>query len=417
MTESASLNTAVKPQENLWLKRLHALENALALAYAISLPLSMTASWVILTAAIIVLAIDLLVSAPARKQLLSHAPLMVPMFVLTAAVAASGIENGGMSEAARFVYSLKALLAYFFASLCFSRYPRLSKNVLFALLGVGAVAGLWGTYQQIFNFHPFGYKWLQGTGFLAGPMAYAGQMQLLSMLALGLLFTGGYRQLPLFMSGRTVFALITAANVLGLIFAGERSAWLGGLAGVVAATALISWRKFLTAVVVLSVVGSLSYLFVPLVHTRVDGLLSARSDVSSQVRLTVWHRAIQEWQRSPLLGIGFLKFPPLNIPEATVPGHSRVIDHAHSNYFHLLATTGIFGLIAFAYLLFSILRHSRRLYLTGLRSAVPFLSGCGNGLFAATVSLAVAGLFEYNFGTAQVRLAQWFLLGLLGLLP
>lgn len=29
------------------------------------------------------------------------------------------------------------------------------------------------------------------------------------------------------------------------------------------------------------------------------------------------------------------------------------------------------------------------------------------------VSLAVAGIFEYNFGSGQVKLIQWFLLALL----
>jgi hypothetical protein len=33
------------------------------------------------------------------------------------------------------------------------------------------------------------------------------------------------------------------------------------------------------------------------------------------------------------------------------------------------------------------------------------------------ISLMVAGIFEYNFGTGQVRLAQWFLLSLLAAVP
>jgi len=31
----------------------------------------------------------------------------------------------------------------------------------------------------------------------------------------------------------------------------------------------------------------------------------------------------------------------------------------------------------------------------------------------STAALMVAGIFEYNFGTAQVRLAQWFVLAML----
>jgi O-antigen ligase len=416
MTEAKSIETIVSPQENLWLKRLQALENFLVLAYACSLPLSMTFSWMFLTAAMIGAVIELVIHAPSRKQLLGHTPLTVPLLVLTVAIAASGIVNGGVGQAAAYVLSLKGILSYFVGSLCFARSPQLAKNCVCAVLTLGAIAGLWGTFQQVFNYHP-GYQYLQGTGFLGGPMPFAGQMQLFSMLALGMLFTGGYRYLPLLLSNRWLFLLVTTANLLGLIFAGERSAWLGGLAGIAAGAALLSWRLFLKTIVVLSVAGVISYATVPLVHSRVDALFTTRSDVSSQVRLIVWHRAIREWHRSPIFGIGFQKFPHLDIPQAIVPGHSRDIEHAHSNYLQFLATTGIAGLVAFAYLLFSILRLSRQLYLTGQRAAVPFLSGCGNGLFAAIVSLTVSGLFEYNFGTAQVRLAQWFLTGLLGLLP
>jgi len=39
--------------------------------------------------------------------------------------------------------------------------------------------------------------------------------------------------------------------------------------------------------------------------------------------------------------------------------------------------------------------------------------GIAVGLFAALVSLTIAGLAEYNFGTGQVRLALWFALALL----
>ncbi len=40
-------------------------------------------------------------------------------------------------------------------------------------------------------------------------------------------------------------------------------------------------------------------------------------------------------------------------------------------------------------------------------------SGIGIGTFGALVSLLVAGIFEYNFGAGQVKLAQWFLVGAL----
>ena len=39
------------------------------------------------------------------------------------------------------------------------------------------------------------------------------------------------------------------------------------------------------------------------------------------------------------------------------------------------------------------------------------------GIAGGTIALMVSGLFEYNFGTAQVRLMQWFVLGMLIKVP
>ncbi|HEY9791098.1 MAG TPA: O-antigen ligase family protein [Candidatus Obscuribacterales bacterium] len=410
------MTVSQRAQEPAWLHSLHILQNFLALAYAISLPVSMTASWVLLCIAMVAVTAELLLSPKSLSKLWHRAPLAVPIIALACAVAVSGAFNGGTDEGARSVLSLKALLAYFVASHCFSRYPILARNCVMSLLCTAAVGGVWGAIQQLGNIHP-GYHWLQGTGFLSGPMAFAGQMQLTSMLAVGLLLSRGYRQFPKPLSNQAVFLLVVLANIAGLVFASERSAWLGGIFGVAAAASLMSWRTLIKTAVMLAVLMALGWATVPVVHTRVNSMLSGNADVSTRVRFTVWHRAVDEWQRSPMLGIGFLKFPHMDIREAIVPGVSKDINHAHSNYLQMLATTGVVGLAAFLWLLIAIFVACRRLYDFGMRAAMPLFSGYGAGLLAATVSLSVAGLFEYNFGTAQVRLAQWFLLGLLAVMP
>jgi hypothetical protein len=169
----------------------------------------------------------------------------------------------------------------------------------------------------------------------------------------------------------------------------------------------------MSTIVVLSIVVGLAWATVPIVHTRVNALLTPQTDVSSSIRMVIWRRAVREWQTSPVFGVGFLKFPHLYAPNAIVPGHSKDLNHAHSNYLQFLSTTGVVGLAAYAWLLLWALIWSRRLFMIGRIGNVPVLAGYGNGLFAMTASLAIAGIFEYNFGTAQVRLAQWFLLGLL----
>jgi hypothetical protein len=438
-----TLSMAVPMQTNGWLPWLRKLEYWGIVAYAVSLPLSMTASWILLTILLGLVAVDALLVNETRAQIKQALVLAPPVMALLAAVAISGLFNGGPLEALRSLWSLKGMAIYIVAALLFRRNEKLARNSVGVLLLVGAVAGIWGTIQQVFNFHPFGYRYLQGTGFLGGPMAFAGQMQMLALLAGCLLASGAYKVLPGLLCRKEIFALVTIANAAGLIFAGERSAWLGGILGTLAAAALFSFRSLMKVVVSLAVVAAVSWFTVPLVHVRVEQALSGNQDVSTRVRLQVWHTAIEQWQRSPVVGIGFLKVPHLDIPEAIIPGVSRDLNHAHSNYLQFLSTTGIIGLGAYLWLLIFTAVKGRRLFQLGRQrgehqrkqaagSSTPaeatssatlaervgssmFAAGAGSAILAATVSLAVAGLFEYNFGTAQVRLMQWLLMGLLSL--
>jgi O-antigen ligase len=110
-----------------------------------------------------------------------------------------------------------------------------------------------------------------------------------------------------------------------------------------------------------------------------------------------------------MTGVGALHFPRIDLPEAIVPGHSKDLNHAHSNYLQILATTGVLGLTSFLWLLITSLTVAYR----QAKLPNPLYSAIGLGLFGAMVSLAVAGIFEYNFGSGQVKLIQWFLLALL----
>jgi hypothetical protein len=79
----------------------------------------------------------------------------------------------------------------------------------------------------------------------------------------------------------------------------------------------------------------------------------------------------------------------------------------------MLATTGILGLLSYLWLSFAAIR----LAWINYRYAIGFDRSLGLGIMGGLISLMVAGIFEYNFGTGQVRLAQWFLLSLLCAVP
>lgn len=415
--------------------KIEQLEKFVLLAYAISLPISLTVSEVLLIVGIVLAVLRLVLARAAVGEAFVMPPLTVPIAVLTAAITASGAFNGyetpgqfgiqSLTEAWRSFKDLWTTLAYFWAFSVLRRDKNLAITAIVLLLWTSAVAGIWGSIQQIFDIHPGKFKYLQGTGFHGHPMAFAGQMQMFSMLGLGLLLGGGYKELdkscrhsflkPSFAitQNTIVFLLIVAANLAGLYFAAERNTWLGGVAGVLALSLLKSWRIFALASVSLLAAGTASWFFVDLVRHRIQALFSG-SDVSVTARQRIWSECLNQYfPRSPFFGIGWLKLPHFDIPEAIVPGVSKELIHAHSNYVQYLTTTGICGLASFILLTFWPIVLSVKRYNTAIKDNDAIASSLALGLLGVAVSIAVSGIFEFNFGTAQIPLAEWFIFALL----
>lgn len=435
---------APSPLISRLVQSLGTLEVWLLYAYACSLPLSMTATWVLFIAGAAVRLILLALDKETREcslLALRSAPLLVPLALFALCVAISGAFNSThvygqfgphfLSEASGSLGTLKNLLPYLWSVVALKLVPSRCGTVMAALLMVSSIAGVWGTVQQIFNIHP-GYKYLQGTGFLGGPMAYAGQMQIFSLLALSFLLSNAFNVAPdpaaprlsaaihRLMSKPAFMLGVVLCNYFGVIFAGERSAWLGEIAGT-AALLCMHWRKaehrrsasrdprktILAATAILVV----CFAAIPLVTVRLQSVFTGK-DVGVTARLTIWRSCLDLIPQSPVFGVGIRRFPHFDIPEAIVPGVSKDLNHAHSNYFHILTTTGFTGLTAFLGMFVT-------LFIAGFRSLAskielhPVSTALTSGLMAGAVSLLVSGLFEYNFGTAQIRLAHWFLLGLL----
>lgn len=429
-------------------KVLLPIEKWVVYAYAASLPLTMTGSWVIFIVGLVLRSLLICSDAQVRRESLAsikEAPLTVPLLLFATAIAVSGAFNsqpeygqlgaGAFSEAWQSLATLKNIVPYFWAAIVIRKNAAQCKNALLLLLLVSAIAGIWGTIQQIFNIHP-GYKYLQGTGFLGGPMAFAGQMQLFSLLSLALFLTGAFKQKSTVevtkeprgasepnasdrlaralspVSNPLFFGVIVVANYCGVLFAGERSAWLGAFMGT-AAVCWIYWRKLPLKIVLPALLAIvLCVTCVPLVKTRFQTLLSGK-DVSITARQTIWNACLSLIPKSPVVGVGIRRFPHFDIPEAIVPGVSKDLNHAHSNYFHILTTTGFLGLGCYMLMVGCFFRHAFLRLKSARLSGDSLSCALSIGMIGALISLLVSGIFEYNFGTAQVRLAQWFLFGAL----
>ncbi len=375
-------------------------------------------------------------SAPDESRKKRIAPLTAPILLMALAITVSGAFNGGsapgslgpdsIAEAWRSFYSLKTMLLYFWAFSLFGRNRNAAFAAILVFLWLTSIAGVWGSIQQIFNIHPGKYRYLQGTGFFSHPMAFAGQMQVSSLLALGFFLSSAYKNfgsepafrflnsLGKFSSKTPVFVFVLLANFAGLFFAGERSAWFGGACGVLCLCLLKSWRFAAGALVLMAAAFCAAWFSVPLLRTRVESLFSGK-DISITARQEIWTECLtNHFQKSPIFGIGWMKFPHFDIPEAIVPGVSRDLNHAHSNYVQFLTCAGIVGLLSYLVFIAWTLVYAFREFQKSMHARDQIRTAICFAVSGVTVSLACSGIFEFNFGTApQVRLAQMLILALL----
>jgi hypothetical protein len=122
-----------------------------------------------------------------------------------------------------------------------------------------------------------------------------------------------------------------------------------------------------------------------------------RLDTSTSARLVSWKQALQDWPKQPLLGYG-------------VTGYSFV----DAQFPRVLIETGILGLIAFCYLLFSIFKVT----LNNLKELkTPYLQGLGIGFLAGFVGLVVHALGANTFIIVRVMEPFWFFAGIMVVMP
>jgi len=403
-----------------WPHRCQLVLDATVIGFALALCFPITVNWIALIAGLVAWAGAIACRIATKQPIFIKPQLLYPLLSFALVNALAGAVHGGIAEAAMSLRTLRPMVCYFWAYDAFARNDRLQAISTAALLSLSAVAGVFGMIQYRFKFHPFTVPYEQGTGFCNHPMEFAGQMQLFAMLCIGLLLHKGYRWLPGPYARLPLMALLTVCNVLGLIAADERSAWLGFGLGLILMASLVSWKLAARLVAALSVLTAGAWFADPMFRQRLEPLLNPQTDVSTHARFTMWQTAWQAFLKHPIFGCGPCNFPRVDVGLRGVELHGETfLAHGHSNYLHILATTGFVGFIVFIWLLLASVRlawlqaHVQRVrdVLTG--RALAFKRSIGLAMFGALISLAVAGIFEYNFGTGSVRLAEWFLLAML----
>jgi O-antigen ligase len=123
----------------------------------------------------------------------------------------------------------------------------------------------------------------------------------------------------------------------------------------------------------------------------------------------MWKAGLAMWREHPWTGVGLGDLKPIyrEFASADVP---RTYGHLHNDWVHLLATTGILGTAAFAWLMVGF---GRIVWRSDARAGDPELRALALGAWGSFWGFQTMGLFEWNFGDVEVMLALYFLVGAL----
>lgn len=322
-------------------------------------------------------------------------PLLLPLVVFAAALALA--SWGAVDRAASFAKMQKLLLAlalFLFAS--GAGYRGRGRRLLAALLAGALATSAYGVAVYVASAGGLAERLRGISGFY---MTTAGVLMLTLLFLAPQIFAAASRS-------RRLAALAALAVVAwALVLTYTRGAWLGTLAGAAVILALTRPRILLALVAALIA----AYFVLPAsLQERVTSIVDPSHPLNTE-RLHMWRVALHVVRDHPLTGAGLMDMKPLFTRYAD-PDYTGVVHgHFHSNFLQIAAATGAIGLAAFVALLAAIAIALAR----ALRaSRAPRERALALGGLAAFTGFLVEGLFEWNFGDAEVVTLLYALTGI-----
>lgn len=271
-----------------------------------------------------------------------------------------------------------------------------AKKLGMVFLAAAAVSALYGILIYILSEGDGGLKRASGT--FSMPLTFGGIM----MLACSLFFSlslkvrnRGYLR-ALLIAG----ALLTAS---ALFLSFTRSSWLGMLFSAIITIMLLRRR------LILPFVGAIIILIMILPGEQRNRVTSIWDPdyPSNRQRIELIRGGWDIFLDNMLLGTG-----PGDLAreyEKHMPRGAEVIyGHMHNTFLHIAATRGIIGLLAFLWFALSVYR----MLAAALRmDGPPLEKGWVAGSIGAFTGFLINGLFEWNFGDAEVITVLYIIIG------
>lgn len=305
--------------------------------------------------------------------------LYYPLFVYGVVSTLSAVAAGRAMHAAGESALWAKMLLFPTALILFRGLPRTRVIALRTLLAFGMFASSFGLLQFAFGQRDLEHR-------ITGPAAHV-------MTLSGLLLPVGLIFLVLWLHDAKNPWLIagTAVTTTALLLTFTRSIWLGWLIAV--ATLLVLKRPRMLVFAAPLLVIFITFMPMPLFSRMVSSFDMRQSSNLDRIRMV--QAGIEIIKDSPLLGVG-----PANIKEI-YPLYRKHdaprlrIPHLHNNLIQLWAERGVLAPLAYLLLIVLFLRECARAW-HGENSRFAEVG------VVVTVGLAIAGLFEFNFGDTEV---------------
>lgn len=130
---------------------------------------------------------------------------------------------------------------------------------------------------------------------------------------------------------------------------------------------------------------------------------------SNFTRLSLWRAGIKIFLDHPVFGVGDIDLAGY-YKKYKEPYHKEIQGHLHNNFFHILATLGMFGLLAVLFLFYKIISIDFKIY--NRLKGKAFASSFALGTLAAFCGFIISGLTELNFWDHEIATLIWFTFGL-----
>ncbi|KXS45922.1 MAG: O-antigen polymerase [Candidatus Frackibacter sp. T328-2] len=359
--------------------------------YALMIAISTAGSNIGLGLVFIGLVIKLIKEREGLKYLKTGMELSILLYLLANLISILFSHNMNISWQA-FGEVIIPVLIYYMIFNSVTRLELVKKIFIFFILSI-SIASIYSIYQHYF------LEIERASGFFL-TLTYGSIM----VLILPLLISLNFNNLSIKKRLLSLVALIITS--LSLIFTNTRGTWLAMLGGV----AFLSIFKNKKLIIWFMVLVILALALIPSFYQRASTIIDLDNS-SSKERLLMWKSAFNMFRDYPLTGVGLGMFSEL-YPEKYILPEARVKNrhYAHSIVMNILAETGVIGIGAFLFLIYSIFNTGIRLF---NESDDDYWKNMTLGLLAGILAFLIHGLTFYNLGDSETVKLFWVIIALL----